>query len=215
MASNEYLGKVDVVTEVLREMITTGELAPGTELRQRELARQFNVSPTPVREALRTLESEGLVGTELHRGARVAELNIEQQEENYLILAELEALATRLAIPKLTEEDLVEIRACEKAFAEMQDGNPAAKDLNRLFHFRIYECARSPLLLSLMRVLWSSFGYGPQLWRPHETSVMEHRQLVDALAASDAEQAAGLTRQHVLGSIKWMRARLSSDGDGS
>ena len=69
--------------------------------------------------------------------------------------------------------------------------------------------------MSLMRDLWSSFGYGPQLWRPHETSVMEHRQLVDALAASDAEQAAGLTRQHVLGSIKWMRARLSSDGDGS
>lgn len=215
MASNEYLGKVDVVTEILREMITTGELAPGTELRQRELARQFNVSPTPVREALRTLESEGLVGTELHRGARVAELNIEQQEENYLILAELESLATRLAIPKLTEEDLVEIRAGEKAFGEVQDGNPAAKDLNRQFHFRIYECARSPLLLSLMRVLWSSFGYGPHLWRPHETSVVEHRQLVDALAASDVEKAAGLTRQHVLGSISWMRARLAPDADGS
>lgn len=213
MASNEYLGKVDVVTDILREMITTGELAPGTELRQRDLAKQFNVSPTPVREALRTLESEGLVGTELHRGARVAELNIEQQEENFLILAELEALATRLAIPKLTEADLVEIRACENAFAEVQESDPAAKDLNRQFHFRIYECARSPLLLSLMRVLWGSFGYGPQLWRPHDTSVLEHRELVEALAAREVEQAAGLTRQHVLGSISWMRAKLAADGD--
>lgn len=215
MASNEYLGKVDVVTEILREMITTGELAPGTELRQRELAKQFNVSPTPVREALRTLESEGLVGSELHRGARVAELNIEQQQENFLILAELEALATRLAIPKLTDEDLVEICACETAFAEVQESDPVAKDLNRQFHFRIYECARSPLLLSLMRVLWSSFGYGPQLWRPHDSSVMEHRQLVAALAARDVEAAAGLTRQHVLGSISWMRARLAPDAGDS
>jgi DNA-binding GntR family transcriptional regulator len=100
-------------------------------------------------------------------------------------------------------------------FAEAPEADPAAKDLNRQFHFRIYECARSPLLLSLMRVLWSSFGYGPQLWRPHETSVMEHRQLVEALAASDVEQAADLTRQHVLGSISWMRARLSADGNQS
>lgn len=211
MASNEYLGKVDVVTEMLREMITTGELAPGTELRQRDLAKHFNVSPTPIREALRTLESEGLVGSELHRGARVATVDVEEQQENYLILAELEALATRLAIPKMTPEDLAEIRACEEAFAEVSEDDPAVGDLNRQFHFRIYEVARSPLLLSLMRLFWSSFGHGSRLWRPHADSVREHRGLVEALAAGDADEAAQLTRRHVLGSIEWMRAKLAPD----
>lgn len=215
MASHEYLGKVDLVTEMLREMITTGELAPGTELRQRDLARQFNVSPTPIREALRTLESEGLVGSELHRGARVATVDVEQQAENYLILAELEALATRLAIPKLTPEDLAEIRAYEEAFAEVSENDPAARDLNRKLHFRIYEVAGSPLLLSLMRLLWSSFGQGPRLWRPHADSVREHRGLVEALADGHVEAAAQLTRQHVLGSINWMRAKLAPDAGQS
>jgi DNA-binding GntR family transcriptional regulator len=207
-----YLGKSEVVAELLREMIMTGELAPGTELRQRDLAKQFKVSPTPVREALRRLESEGLVGSELHRGSRVAAIDVDEQEENYLILAELEGLATRLAVEKMTETDLREIQACEETFAEIADDGPEAKELNRRFHFRVYECARSPLLLSLMRVLWSSFAYGPQLWRPHERSVEEHRLLVQALAARDAARAAELTRNHVLGSIEWMRSRLGEPG---
>jgi DNA-binding GntR family transcriptional regulator len=215
MSDTEYLGKGDVVTELLREMITTGQLAPGTELRQRDLAKYFNVSATPVREALRRLESEGLVGTELHRGSRVAAFDIGEQEENYLILAELEALATRLAVEKMTDADLLEVRACEQAFAEVGDDDPAAKELNRQFHFRIYECARSPLLLSLMRLLWRSFAYGPQLWRPHQQSVEEHQLLVEALAARDRDRAARITREHVLGSIEWMRARLAEGANGS
>jgi DNA-binding GntR family transcriptional regulator len=215
VSDNEYLGKGDVITEQLRKMITTGELAPGTELRQRDLAKYFNVSPTPVREALRRLESEGLVGTELHRGARVADFDIHEQEENYLILAELEALATRLAVEKMTVADLLEVRACEQAFAEVGDKDPRAKELNRQFHFRIYECARSPLLLSLMRLLWRSFAYGPQLWRPHQKSVDEHQLLVEALAARDPDRAARITREHVLGSIEWMRAKLARGADDS
>jgi DNA-binding GntR family transcriptional regulator len=83
-----------------------------------------------------------------------------------------------------------------------------ARELNRQFHFRVYECARSPLLLSLMRVLWSSFAYGPTLWRPHDQSVREHQLLVDALSARDADRAAKTTHEHVLGSIEWMRVRL-------
>ena len=129
-----------------------------------------------------------------------------------MILAELEALATRLAVEKMTDADLEEVRACGDAFAVVNGDEPEAKELNRLFHFRVYECARSPLLLSLMRVLWSSFGYGPQLWRPHEQSVAEHQLLIDALAARDRDRAAQITHEHVLGSIEWMRTRLAEDG---
>jgi DNA-binding GntR family transcriptional regulator len=210
-----YLSKGDVVTELLREMITRGELPPGKLLRQRELAEYFNVSPTPVREALRRLESEGLVGSDLHRGSHVAAIDVDEQEENYVILAELEALATRLAVEKMTEDDLQEVRACELAFAQAAEDDPAAKDLNREFHFRIYECARSPLLLSLMRLLWSSFAHGPQLWRPHDQSVEEHQRLVASLAARNNDEAAAITREHVLGSIGWMRRKLLDQATGS
>jgi len=207
-----YASKGDIVTDALRDLIARGELAPGTLLRQREIAQRFEVSPTPVREALRRLESEGLVSYDVHRGSRVATIDLEEQEENFRILAALEALASSLAAAKVTDSDLDEIRRLEQAFAECSDGDAALKHANRDFHFRIYECARSPLLLSLMRVLWRAFPNGPQYWRPRGESVEQHRDLVAALAARDADAAAEITRHHVLGSIDWMRTLSSSDG---
>ena len=207
-----YASKGDIVTDALRDLIARGELAPGTLLRQREIAQRFEVSPTPVREALRRLESEGLVSYDVHRGSRVATIDLEEQEENFRILAALEALASSLAAAKVTDSDLDEIRRLEQAFAECSDGDAALKHANRDFHFRIYECARSPLLLSLMRVLWRAFPNGPQYWRPHGESVEQHHQLGAALAARDTDAAAEITRHHVLGSIDWMRTLSSSDG---
>lgn len=207
MNGNPYSSKGDVVFESLREMIIRGEMLPGEPLRQRDIAALFNVSPTPVREALRRLESEGLVRSVLHQGSRVAAANAsDEQEESYRILATLEPLATGLAIEKMTDHDLQDVRRLQQAFAQCSQDEGAATDLNREFHFRIYECARSPLLLSLMRVLWLSFPHRRQLWRPHSVSVEEHQRLVDALAARDTEQAQAIIREHVLGSIDWMRS---------
>jgi DNA-binding GntR family transcriptional regulator len=202
-----YSSKGDVVTGTLREMIARGDLAPGTLLRQRQLAQQFNVSPTPVREALRRLESEGLVSYDVHRGSRVATIDLEEQEENLRVLAALESLATGLAAEKITDVDLNAIRVLEQRFAECEADDPTVKELNRAFHFRIYECARSPLLLSLMRLLWRAFPRGPQDWRPHQESIEQHANLVAALAAGDNELAADLVEKHVLGSIAWMKAQ--------
>jgi DNA-binding GntR family transcriptional regulator len=213
--SNLYVSKGDLITESLREMITRGEIRPGEPLRQRDLAVLFNVSPTPVREALRRLEYEGLVRSDLHRGSRVAAIEVEEQEENYRILAALESLATGLAVEKMTDQDLEEVRMLELAFARCPENDPAATDLNREFHFRIYECARSPLLLSLMRLLWRSFSHPPQQWRPHVKSVEEHHRLVDALAVRDSERAAAIIREHVLGSIDLMRTTLLQEATDS
>ena len=95
-----YVSKSDMVTDVVRDLITDGLLSPGTPLRQRDLAEQFDVSYTPVREALRRLESEGLVVTDVHRGATVARTESQELEENYRILAALEALAGSLRWPR-------------------------------------------------------------------------------------------------------------------
>src|SRR5215470_6672245 len=108
-ARGKYVSKSDMVTDLLRELITDRQLSPGTPLRQRELAEQFEVSYTPVREALRRLESEGLVVTDVHKGATVARTEADELKENYQILAALEALAGSLAVAKITDDDLAEI----------------------------------------------------------------------------------------------------------
>jgi DNA-binding GntR family transcriptional regulator len=203
-AKGQYVSKSDMVTDALRELITDRQLSPGTPLRQRNLAEQFDVSYTPVREALRRLESEGLVVTDVHRGATVARTESEEMEENYRILAVLEALAGTLAVSKLTDHDLTEIETLYRQVAACHPDDSRLGELNRQFHFRIYECARSPMLLLLMRILWRSFPYGPQSGRPHHESVRQHAQLVKALQRRDEEQVAAIIQEHVLGSIKYL-----------
>jgi DNA-binding GntR family transcriptional regulator len=204
-ARGKYVSKSDMVTDILRELITDRQLSPGTPLRQRDLAEQFDVSYTPVREALRRLESEGLVVADVHRGATVARTESDELEENYRILAALEALAGSLAVTKMTDNDIAEIEALYQQVAACQPDDEGPAELNREFHFRIYECARSPMLLLLMRLLWRSFPLGPQAGRPHVESVRQHAHLVKALKRRDEEQVAAIIRDHVLGSIKHLR----------
>src|SRR5260370_29376061 len=150
-ARGKYVSKSDMVSDVLRDIITDGQLSPGTPLRQRDLAEQFDVSNTPVREALRRLESEGLVVTDVHRGATVARTELEELEENYRILAALEALAGSLAVDKVTDDDIADIEALDREVAACPPDDGRLAELNRQVHFRIYRCARSPMLLRLMR----------------------------------------------------------------
>ena len=203
-AGGRYVSKSDMVTDALRDLIIDRQLSPGTPLRQRALAEQFDVSYTPVREALRRLESEGLVVTDVHRGAAVARAESEELAENYRILAALEALAGSIAVSKLTNDDLAEIEPLHQQVATCRPDDSRLAELNRRFHFRIYECARSPMLLLLMRLLWRSFPHGPQAGRPHEESVRQHAQLVRALKARDEDQVAAIIREHVLGSIDYL-----------
>jgi DNA-binding GntR family transcriptional regulator len=203
-ARGTYVSKSDMVTDALRELITDRQLSPGTPLRQRDLAEQFDVSYTPVREALRRLESEGLVVTDVHRGATVARTESEEMEENYRILAALEALAATLAAAKMTDDDLTEIEDRYRQVADCHPDDGRLAELNRQFHFRIYECARSPMLLLLLRLLWRSFPHGPQAGRPHRESVRQHAQLVKALRRRNEEEVVAVIREHVLGSIKYL-----------
>jgi DNA-binding GntR family transcriptional regulator len=202
-----YVSKSDMVTDVLRDLITDGQLSPGTPLRQRDLAEQFDVSYTPVREALRRLESEGLVVTDVHRGATVARTESEKLEENYRILAVLEALAGSLAVDKITDDEIADIEVLCREFAACLPDDDRLAELNRQFHFRIYECAHSPMLLLLLRLLWRSFPRLPPAGRPHAESVRQHDAMVRALKHRDEDQVAAIIREHVLGSIKYLPQR--------
>ncbi len=197
-AENVYLSKTDMVTAAIRELIMNGELRPGDALRQRNLADRFNVSPTPVREALRRLETEGFVSENTHRGSSVVEVDFGATQENYRIRAALESLAVELAAERMTEERLEEIEAIHRELASHRGEDKEVHELNRLLHFRIYEAADSPLLLSLLRRLWQAFPHGPQVVRPFPESIRQHGEIIEALRDRDPQGAAARTRAHIM-----------------
>jgi DNA-binding GntR family transcriptional regulator len=193
----EFQGKADVLTAALRELIITGEFEAGAPLRQRDLAERFGVSPTPVREALRRLEAEGLVEHDLHRGATVIQAAAGAGEEAYVLRTVLEPLAAKIAATRATPEDVADLRALQQRFDELGEDEHALTEANRRFHFRIYEAARSPILLALLQLLWQTLVHQPPPARPREDWIREHDQILEALERGDAKAAERLTRQHV------------------
>jgi DNA-binding GntR family transcriptional regulator len=200
----DFKSKSDIIAAFVREMIITGEAEPNTPLRQRDLAERFGVSPTPVREALRRLETEGLVKYDLHRGATVIDGSFAPSEENYWVRAALEPFAARLAAERITPEQLVALDEIHAELSETADGDgsintdAAYHELNRRFHFGVYEAARSPLLLALLRLLWQSFPLGPPTVRSREDSLACHEAILDALHKHDADAVELHTRRHIL-----------------
>jgi DNA-binding GntR family transcriptional regulator len=198
-AAPGYVSKTDMVAALIRELIITGELAAGKQLRQRDLAQRFHVSQTPVREAMRRLESEGLVVGDTHRGFTVVEPDDGPVEENFQIRAALESLGASLAARKIDEQDLARLQTLNDRMRAMGDDDPGYAGLNREFHFAVYSCAGSPLLLTLMRLLWASLQGGPRVLRSHAESARQHDAILGALRAGDAAAASALTYQHIMG----------------
>src|ERR1700751_3589342 len=111
--------KADDIALMIEEAIVSGELAPGSVLRQEQLSEQFAVSRTPVREALRRLAALGLVSFVPNRGVRVRTLSHNDLREAFLVRAELEALVTAEAAAKITPEERQELEECEMRFARL------------------------------------------------------------------------------------------------
>jgi len=212
MTSFTFRSKADLVADAIRDLINRGEVRPGAVLRQRELAARFRVSPTPVREALRRLEAEGLVVNEVHRGATVVRPAEENKAEIYGIRAALEPYAASLACERATPDDLATIADLHEQIAALAPDDPRIVELNRQFHWCIYEASRSPLLVSLIRQTWSAISGGPQVvWRPHEESVAQHAAMLEALRERDGKRLAELTRTHIEGAIRHMHRALRPD----
>ena len=199
MAAEGYVSKTDLVAALIRELVITGELAAGEQLRQRDLAQRFAVSQTPVREAMRRLESEGLLVCDTHRGFTVAVPELGRVEENFQIRAALESLGASLAARKIDVAGLARLRELNHRMRALPDDDPGYAELNREFHFAIYEYARSPLLLSLMRLLWAALHGGPRVTRTHAESARQHDEILKALTDGDAVGASARTYQHIMG----------------
>lgn len=191
--------RAGAVAAELRRQIRSGELAPGTRLRQVETAKEMGVSTTPVREAFTALAREGLVSQDAHRGAVVFLPSLADLNENYEIRLALEPLATRLASDQITDEELDELGW---PVEEMQ-GSDAEQQmhLNRALHERIYAAARRPRLAMLIANLRDSGAAYLNLVRVDEVytahSHGEHAAIVAALRERDREKAAALMERHL------------------
>ena len=188
----------------LRQEIIDGSIRPGEPLRQADLARRFGISPTPVREALRLLEAEGMISYSSHRGATVAEMSEDRIRDLYLLRSATESVATRLAVERMTAEDLAEIEEVHdrlsKAVPEPGSDAEQLAAWNREFHHRIYT-AGSPFISSHVMTLWRMIPTRTTTWqdrRAVETFMEQHAQIMEAITADDVEGASSLMAEHVL-----------------
>jgi DNA-binding GntR family transcriptional regulator len=186
----------------LRRAIGSGELKPGEQVLQDALAERFGVSRVPLREALKILEGEGQVTYRPHRGYFVAELDLDDLREVYRIRDLLETEAITTAVAKITEAELASI---EHALQDVERASAdrdlvAMTEANRRFHFGLIEAAHMPRLSRLVRILWDATDVYRAVYYAeggHRATVIgEHRAILDAVVAGDADRAAGVLREH-------------------
>jgi DNA-binding GntR family transcriptional regulator len=207
-------------TDRLRDMIVQGELAPGAKLNERVLCERLGVSRTPLREALKTLASEGLVALLPNRGAAVTPLTLETVREVFEVMGALEALAGDLACRHVTDAQLAEIRALHfQMLAAHARGDLAGYFRhNQAIHFAIVAASGNATLAGTYRHLNANVRrarYMANLSRARwEKAVREHEDMLAALAARDGPRLQRLLVEH-LGAkmLAVLTALQSSAGD--
>ncbi len=182
----------ELVLTGLRTDILTGELGPGDQVVQELLAERYGVSRVPLREALKTLESEGQVVYYPHRGYFVAELSVADLMEVYRLRSLLEAEAIRHAVPALNDgdvDDLADLLAEVDAASRAEDVL-AMTAANRRFHFAIFDAAGMPRLTRLLHQLWDATDAYRALYFQQSINRSrvgrEHARMLAALRAREA-----------------------------
>ncbi len=200
---DEFLPLRDVVFNTLRRAILTGQLKPGERLMEVHLANKLGVSRTPIREAIRKLELEGLVIMIPRRGAEVARITEKSLKDVLEVRRALDALSVELACDRITEEDMKRLlQACqdfEKA-AKGKDASVIAK-ADVALHDIIVEATGNQRLAQLVNNL------SEQMYRyrfvyikeesKHDMLVAEHREIYESIASRDRERAARAAKLHI------------------
>lgn len=189
--------------EHLRDEIISGRLTPGTELQEVALASELGVSRGPIREALGRLAAEGLVTIRPRRGAVVRALSSDEFIEAYQVREALEMMAVRLAVPKLTAEN---ISAMERLINEMTtrgegDDVQGFFEANTEFHQHFFEVAGNRMLAELYRQLRGQIDRhrlrSLELRGNLQRSIAEHQAILRAASAGDVERAVHLVSEHI------------------
>lgn len=191
------------VRERIREAILNRVLPPGKRIDQNKLAEDLSVSLVPVREALKSLEAEGLISIIPRRGAYVTEISQEHLDDLYFCRQLIEGEAVYHAVPHLTEDDFAHLHALmEQMQAATQAGDlHHFMQLNRSFHMRIYQAIGNQHLLQTIQSLWerSELYRYRYMFVAHNAAQVhaEHAELVAALEQRDAARAREIAKRHI------------------
>ncbi|MEE3420732.1 MAG: GntR family transcriptional regulator [Lachnospiraceae bacterium] len=217
----DYMPLRDVVFVTLRREILRGDLKPGERLMEIDLANKLGVSRTPIREAIRKLEHEGLVVMIPRRGAHVADITQQELEDVLEIRLSLEVLAIEKACSRMTEKDIRALKQAEAEFAELVERGEV--DLERLgeaderFHGVIYEGTGNRRLIQILNNLREQmYRFRVEYLKQEsvrKTLVDEHDSIIRALQARDKDQAVALTRNHINNQYEAIRVGLVSRGN--
>jgi DNA-binding GntR family transcriptional regulator len=192
--------KAEAVYLETRSRILTGVLPPGLNVNQEQLAADLGVSITPLREALRRLEMEGLIRLEAHRTVVIAPLTGSELDELYVIRIELDSLAAGLTAANAPEVHLITIGQLAR---QQPAKEPVAQlERNRAFHRAIYASCGNGALIAYLDQLWDRTDRYRLILVKEEliggiASRQDHIDIADAVADRDADRAARLTRDHI------------------
>ena len=215
MAINDYLPLRDVVFNTLRQAILRGELEPGERLMEIQLAQKLGVSRTPIREAIRKLELEGLVVMIPRKGAEVAHITEKDMRDVLEVRATLEELAVSLACKHLTSEKLDELRTANRLFEAAIVSKDVVKivDADVHFHDIIYSMTDNQRLIQIINNLREQmYRYRLEYVkdaRNHSILISEHTDIIKKLSDKDEEAAKVVVKQHIYnqerGIVRMMR----------
>jgi DNA-binding GntR family transcriptional regulator len=211
-----------VASEVIREAILDGRLAPGQRLKEEELAQELGISRTPVREALLLLQTEDLVELTPRRGATVRAYAVDDLDDVYQLRAVLEGYAARRAATRISTDDIALLEESCSRFGRL-DSKDDLSDLvreNLFFHNVVLAAAASSRLSSMVRkVIKIPLVYRSFYWYSQEQKLISehyHKQLTHALGVGDAERAELIMKEHVLEARDFLldQLRLAGGANG-
>jgi DNA-binding GntR family transcriptional regulator len=209
------------VHDQLRSAILAGDVRPGAKTSQAELARDLDVGRTPLREAIRMLQSEGLILTEPNRRVVIASLSIEDMEELYVLRIAVEVAAARITLPQLTEADFAELEGYMAQMSHLANGGPPSLGLFRGPHLAFHERfvgGAGPRSSRLIAELFDHAEryrrvYGSFSKERYETRHVEHRAMLDAAIARDGDALAAALCAHYVATALLVTTVLDPSGD--
>jgi GntR family transcriptional regulator, rspAB operon transcriptional repressor len=205
------------VHEQLREAILSGDVRPGAKTSQAELSRDLDVGRTPLREAVRMLQSEGLIVTEPNRRVVIASLSIEDAEELYVMRIAQEVTAARVTLPLLTEADFAEMEGFMAQMAHLSGKAPQA--LFRMPHRAFHERFVSGAGPRQMKLISELFDHSERYRRIYVAAAvdqlgvreLEHRAMLDAAIAGDADALADALGVHYVSTARLVTSALDPE----
>jgi len=205
-----------LIAERLRAAILANAFKPGDWLRQEQLAQQFGVSQTPVREALQDLVGEGVVERVPYRGIRVIEFTLTDLRDLYACRAFMEGIAARYAAQHITPKEIAALKRLvdEMATAFARKKWNEYRELNRQFHQGIYATSRHPFLTRTLNQLWTAYptmmlsNFPGPIRKRRTLNTREHLAIINALETRDATRAERLMRAHIEESVRRIQVML-------